>query len=103
MDTVKIDFDRCIVCGSCVNVCVREIFDDSGDTLRLDRPEMCILCGHCKAVCTEDAIDIPSLDAEEFVGAPDRHLTVTSFVTGYPGILFAVGIQKTGTRPVVVN
>ena len=71
METVKIDYDRCVMCGSCVGVCVRKIFDDSGDTLRLDRPEMCILCGHCKAVCQEDAIDIPSTDASEFIVAPD--------------------------------
>ncbi len=72
MDTVIIDYDRCIMCGSCVKVCVRGIFDDSGDMIRLDRPEMCILCGHCKAVCPEDAVSIPSTDEEEFIDSPDR-------------------------------
>lgn len=71
METVTIDNDRCMMCGNCVKVCVRGIFNDSEDTLQLKHPETCILCGHCKAVCPEDAIAIPSMAAEEFLAAPD--------------------------------
>jgi nitroreductase/NAD-dependent dihydropyrimidine dehydrogenase PreA subunit len=70
MDTVKIDHDRCTLCGTCASVCVRQIFDDSKDKLEL-KDQTCILCGHCKAVCPENAIEIPSLNGEEFVSLPE--------------------------------
>lgn len=71
MEPVCIDEDRCTVCGNCVEVCVRRIFDDSDGTIRLNQPETCILCGHCMAVCPEDAVNVPSVDASEFVAVPD--------------------------------
>jgi len=72
MESIVIDQDRCTLCGACAEVCVRQIIDDSGDTLKLTAPENCIFCGHCKAVCPEDAIEIPSLNSEEFIAVPDK-------------------------------
>lgn len=70
METVIIDHDRCTLCGTCASVCVRQIFDDTKDRIEL-RDQTCILCGHCKAACPEDAIEIPSLKADEFVPITD--------------------------------
>ena len=66
MESIIIDHDRCTHCGTCSNVCVRKVIDDSEDILKL-RDMECISCGHCKAACPEDAIEIPGLNAEEFV------------------------------------
>ena len=70
MSFVSVDADKCILCGSCVQVCVRRIFSLSDEALTLSQPENCILCGHCKAVCPEDAVSLPGLNAAEFATAP---------------------------------
>ena len=70
MELITVDQEKCILCGACASVCVRQIFDASEDALKLNAPETCILCGHCKAVCPEDAIDLPALDSSEFVPTP---------------------------------
>ena len=82
METIIIDHDRCINCGTCVSVCVRQIFDDTKDKIEL-RDQTCILCGHCKAACPEDAIDIPYLSAEEFipVASDATHLSPDKLLT----------------------
>ena len=72
MEFINVDPDRCILCGSCEEVCVRRIFTVTGSALTLTSPESCILCGHCKAVCPADAVNLPALDAEEFIPAPEK-------------------------------
>lgn len=72
MNTVHVNPDKCILCGTCVQVCVRRIFSLTEEALALTAPETCILCGHCKAACPEDAIEIPALDASEFIPVPRK-------------------------------
>jgi len=72
MEIVWIDKDRCTLCGLCIPVCVRRILEEREGTVGVTDPTQCILCGHCKAVCPEDAPQLPSLNAEEFVPAPRR-------------------------------
>ncbi len=72
METVRIDQEKCSLCGLCIPVCVRRILEETDDTVVVTDPSRCILCGHCKAVCPEDAPQLPSLDAAEFIDAPLR-------------------------------
>ncbi|MBU4317978.1 MAG: nitroreductase family protein [Proteobacteria bacterium] len=72
MNTININSDKCILCGTCEEVCVRRIFSLAENALTLTEPESCILCGHCKAACPEDAIEIPALDPSEFLPVPQK-------------------------------
>jgi nitroreductase/NAD-dependent dihydropyrimidine dehydrogenase PreA subunit len=72
METIKIDNDKCILCGSCADVCVQKILNYSPEAINTVSPERCILCGHCKAVCPENAIEFPSLNSQEFIPVPDK-------------------------------
>ena len=92
MEPIKVDLEKCILCGTCASVCVRQIFDASEDPLKLTAPETCILCGHCKAVCPEDAIDIPALDGDEFVPAPGNEQLPS------PDMLMALFRKRRSTR-----
>jgi len=54
---IEFDFDKCILCGACVEVCpanARDQFDDRTKGVRREvyHPERCIYCGHCVAHCT---------------------------------------------------
>lgn len=50
-----IDYDRCIGCGQCVNVCIRDNLSLEGRrAVEIGGP--CFDCGQCEAVCPKDAI-----------------------------------------------
>lgn len=57
MDLIKVDQDKCIKCGICVNVCPSCILEMgvNGPECVWDRG--CMACGHCVAVCPTAAID----------------------------------------------
>ena len=72
----KVDYEKCIKCGNCVNVC-------SGMVLELDKdgfPKMklferfgwrgCWKCQHCLAVCPQGAISIFDKKAEDSLPPP---------------------------------
>lgn len=71
MKPIEIDHERCTHCGTCATVCVVQMIDDSEDILQVRNKE-CLLCGHCRAACPENAIEIPSLNAEEFIPFPEK-------------------------------
>ena len=58
----KIDEERCIMCGTCVNVCpthclgIEKENKDNG-MIWILRPQ-CMWCGHCQTYCPKDAIHI---------------------------------------------
>ena len=64
--TITIDQDRCTRCESCVDVCVRRIYESTGDNITLTDPAKCIVCGHCMAICPTDAIRLSVVNPDEF-------------------------------------
>jgi nitroreductase/NAD-dependent dihydropyrimidine dehydrogenase PreA subunit len=70
MEIIRIDEDKCTLCGLCIPVCVRRILQEGEGAVKITDQSRCILCGHCIAVCPENAPQLPSLDAEEFEPAP---------------------------------
>lgn len=56
MDLINVNYEKCVKCGFCVNVCPGGVLGMSSNG-----PEAitraCIRCGHCVAVCPEDAFD----------------------------------------------
>jgi len=58
---VKVDYEKCVGCGECVEACpynFRKVVDDK---IAID-PDKCVGCGRCVNVCPNDAI---SLDIED--------------------------------------
>jgi UDP-glucose 4-epimerase len=59
---VKIDPEKCVGCGTCLEVCVfkgREIIDGKA----IIEPEFCLGCGRCVDICPEGAISIQIEDS----------------------------------------
>lgn len=54
--------DRCIMCGTCVNVCPTHCLemekDDKDNGMILLHTPQCMWCGHCQTYCPKDAIHI---------------------------------------------
>ena len=64
MNTIIIDNEKCIGCGSCVKYCVCShlfITDQKASAAETD----CIECGHCFAICPTNAIKITGYDCNE--------------------------------------
>ncbi len=59
MVEIKIDVEKCIGCGACINVCPVELFVLEDDKLKLKgNPEECVLCMACETSCPVGAIKI---------------------------------------------
>jgi nitroreductase/NAD-dependent dihydropyrimidine dehydrogenase PreA subunit len=61
---IKIDQEKCIGCGACVDDCFTRdlvIADDKAQALN----KTCIKCGHCIAVCPVNAVSITDYDMNE--------------------------------------
>ncbi len=53
---VKIDLDKCVGCGLCIEVCpARALYNKQGKTYI---NEKCTLCGACKGMCICNALTI---------------------------------------------
>ena len=60
----KIDYDKCITCGKCVDfchVCAYKFEEKDGKKRTVVNPNTCIvLCRGCEDICPVDAITHPS-------------------------------------------
>lgn len=56
--TKMIDKDKCIACGSCVNICPVNAISFEADGKPQINKEICIKCGSCVVVCPTQAITI---------------------------------------------
>jgi nitroreductase/NAD-dependent dihydropyrimidine dehydrogenase PreA subunit len=72
MEKIRIDEQKCTLCGLCIPECLRGILQEGKEAVHVTNPKYCILCGHCKAVCPVDAPELPRLDASEFEPVPER-------------------------------
>ncbi|MBD3191373.1 MAG: 4Fe-4S dicluster domain-containing protein [Candidatus Heimdallarchaeota archaeon] len=55
----KIDFDCCIACGTCIEVCPEEVYDEDDEGKPVNaRPEDCTDCGICVSECPEECIEL---------------------------------------------
>ena len=53
---IRVDKDRCVGCGLCVEDCVSRVFRMRGETPVVVNEANCNLCSHCIAVCPKQAI-----------------------------------------------
>ena len=65
--TIKIDHNKCLECGLCVEVCPNKILikTDSAINYRNDRINLCFSCGQCMAICPSEAILVNNLSYDE--------------------------------------
>jgi ferredoxin len=76
--TVKVDPEKCVGCGACLDVCVflgRNIIDGKA----VIDEERCLGCGRCEQVCPNDAIYINLDDPkrlDEFIQAMEEYVDV---------------------------
>jgi len=56
MDLIKVDQEKCIRCGFCVDICPTNVIIMGRDGPQATE-QHCMACGHCVAVCPEAALD----------------------------------------------
>ncbi len=56
--TVRIDYDRCIACGACVENCAFGALELADGVTKWAHPDKCESCAVCSMVCPEEAITV---------------------------------------------
>ena len=61
----KIDAEKCIGCGQCIEACGVDVIrmDNEAQKALIKYPEDCMVCGYCDLDCPEEAI----------IFTPDKH------------------------------
>jgi ferredoxin len=54
----KIDFDKCISCMTCVEVCPEEVYEEGDEFPEIAHPDNCTDCGICVEECPEECIEL---------------------------------------------
>ncbi len=56
--TLKLDPEKCIGCGMCVEVCPHEVFAINSRKAEIINRDACMECGACRMNCPADAIRV---------------------------------------------
>ncbi|MBW1804597.1 MAG: nitroreductase family protein [Deltaproteobacteria bacterium] len=84
---IRIDKEKCTVCGICGTICPRHIPETTGEkdekTTRVSqaREGLCMMCGQCMAVCPGDAISVDGMDYHDFKPVGPLDVTEESLLT----------------------
>ncbi len=58
MERPYIDYDKCTVTGTCIDVCPVGVFAKNGDKVEVVNPDACIQCRACEVSCPAKAIQV---------------------------------------------
>jgi electron transfer flavoprotein alpha subunit len=86
---IKVTFDECTGCGSCVAVCPFGLIEIIDGKARIK--DGCTLCGACRDACAFDAITIEI--PQPAAGAPEKASGVWVFAEQRGGVLKNVGFE----------
>ncbi|MBD3309886.1 4Fe-4S dicluster domain-containing protein [Candidatus Woesearchaeota archaeon] len=53
-----IDYDKCKVTKTCIDVCPMQVFEEEDEKVVVAKPDECIGCRACEVQCPEQAITI---------------------------------------------
>ncbi|MFH1445450.1 MAG: 4Fe-4S binding protein [Nanoarchaeota archaeon] len=53
-----IDYDKCTLCSTCIDMCPIEVFAKEDEKVVVKQPDKCIGCRACEAQCPVEAIKI---------------------------------------------
>jgi len=53
-----IDHEKCIMCGTCVEICPAQVFKKAEDRIVVEKPDECIGCKSCEAQCPASCIKV---------------------------------------------
>jgi len=57
-NTLRFDIDKCIGCGTCIEVCPHGVFEKNGRKVEAAHTEYCMECGACRKNCPVEAINV---------------------------------------------
>jgi NAD-dependent dihydropyrimidine dehydrogenase PreA subunit len=58
--TLKLDIEKCIGCGRCMEVCPRQVFEMRDKKAEIIDRDRCIECGACQRNCAFGAVIVKS-------------------------------------------
>ncbi|WP_373845154.1 mercury methylation ferredoxin HgcB [Clostridium sp.] len=58
--TLKVDSDKCVGCGRCIEVCPHKVFNLNKGKIELVNKDACMECGACAKNCAFNAIEVKS-------------------------------------------
>ena len=58
MPQVSIDYEKCIYCKTCTQICPMGLYKDEGDKISVGAQEECIACMGCVGACPVDSITV---------------------------------------------
>lgn len=56
--TLKLDFEKCVGCGMCVNVCPHSVFELKEKKALIRDIDCCMECGACVKNCPAKALNV---------------------------------------------
>jgi len=55
---IKVDEEKCSLCGECVENCPKRVLEIKDNKVRVKNPIECSLCKECEKICPENAIKV---------------------------------------------
>jgi len=56
--TLKLDQDKCVGCGRCMEVCPHSVFSMEGGKAKIQDLDACMECGGCQRNCPANALEV---------------------------------------------